>query len=66
MGKRDERYHLTGSVELDEGFFTVELQEEEKNKSLLKKRSDTSICRSYPIWGRRQLPRLSKSDWTRQ
>ena len=34
MGKRDERYRLTGSVELDEGFFTVELQEEEKNKSM--------------------------------
>ena len=34
MGKRDERYHLTGPVELDEGFFTVELQEEEKNKLL--------------------------------
>ena len=33
MGKRDERYCLIGSVELDEGFFTVELQEEEKNKS---------------------------------
>ena len=34
MGKRDERYRLTGSIELDEGFFTVELQEEEKNKPL--------------------------------
>ena len=34
MGKRDERYRLAGSVELDEGFFTVELQEEEKNKPL--------------------------------
>ena len=34
MGKRDERYCLIGSVELDEGFFTVELQEEEKNNSL--------------------------------
>ena len=27
MGKRDERYRLTASVEADEGFFTVELQE---------------------------------------
>ena len=39
MGKRDERYHLTGSVELDEGFFTVELEEEEKNKPLKRGRS---------------------------
>lgn len=30
MGKRDERYRLTGSVELDEGGFTVELQEEKR------------------------------------
>lgn len=34
MGKRDERYQLTGSVELDEGFFTMELPEEEKDKPL--------------------------------
>lgn len=95
MGKRDERYCLIGSVELDEGFFTVELQEEEKNKSLKRgrgsqwkakilvmiessdsttpplreeepiKRSDTSKCRLYQVWGRRQLPRLSKSNWSR-
>ena len=38
MGKRDERYRLTGSIELDEGFFTVELQEEEKNKPLKRNR----------------------------
>lgn len=29
MGKRDERYHLTGHMELDEAFFTVELPEGE-------------------------------------
>lgn len=34
MSKRDERYQLTGSVKLDEGFFTMELQEEEKDKPL--------------------------------
>lgn len=34
MGKRDERYHLTGHMELDEGFFTVELPEEEKYRLL--------------------------------
>lgn len=34
MGKRDERYQLTGQVELDEGFFSVELPEGEKGKPL--------------------------------
>ena len=34
IGKRDECYRLTGSVELDKDFFSVELQEEEKNKLL--------------------------------
>ena len=39
MGKRDERYRLSGSVELDESFFTVELQEKEKNKPWKRGRS---------------------------
>jgi transposase-like protein/Zn ribbon nucleic-acid-binding protein len=34
MGKRDERYQLTGVIELDEGFFTTSISEEEKNKPL--------------------------------
>lgn len=34
MGKRDARYQLTDQVELDEGFFTVERPEEEKEKPL--------------------------------
>jgi hypothetical protein len=34
MGKRDEGYQLTAQVELDEGFFSVELPEEEKGKPL--------------------------------
>ena len=45
MGKRDERYRLTGSVELDEGFFTVELQEEEKNKPLKRGRGSQRKAR---------------------
>ena len=32
MGKRDDRYTLCGSIELDEGFFSVEVPEEEKDK----------------------------------
>ena len=38
MGKRDERYHLTGPVELDEGFFTIEHPEDGKDEPLKKGR----------------------------
>ena len=34
MGKRDEQYELSGVIELDEGFFTTEITEEEKKKPL--------------------------------
>jgi transposase-like protein len=34
MGKRDEEYSLSGVLELDEGFFTTEIKESEKDKSL--------------------------------
>lgn len=34
MGKRDERYLLTDQVELDEGFFTIELPQDKRNEPL--------------------------------
>jgi len=34
MGKRDEQYQLSGIIELDEGFFTTEISEEEKKNPL--------------------------------
>ena len=34
MGKRDEQYQLSGIIELDEGFFTTEISEAEKQKPL--------------------------------
>lgn len=34
MGSRDSRYQLTEVVELDEGFFSTEIQDEEKEKAL--------------------------------
>lgn len=34
MGKRDDRYQLTAQVELDEGFFSIELPDTEKDKPL--------------------------------
>ena len=34
MGKRDEQYKLSGIIEIDEGFFTTEIDENEKKKPL--------------------------------
>lgn len=34
MGKRDDKYKLTGQIELDEGFFSTETKDEEKDKPL--------------------------------
>lgn len=34
MGNRDEHYSLFGEIELDEGFFTTEIDEDEKDKPL--------------------------------
>jgi hypothetical protein len=31
MGKRDGKYTLKGNVEIDEGFFSTEVKEEEKD-----------------------------------
>ena len=39
MGKRDGRYQLTAQVEPDEGFFSIELSDEEKSKPLKRGRS---------------------------
>jgi hypothetical protein len=34
MGKRDAGYQLSGVVELDEGFFSTEMDEDRKDKPL--------------------------------
>jgi len=34
MGKRDEQYELSGSIELDEGFFSTEIPDQDKGKPL--------------------------------
>jgi hypothetical protein len=34
MLKRDEQYQLSGSIEFDEGFFSTEIPEQEKDKPL--------------------------------
>lgn len=69
MEKGDERYRLTGSVELDEGFFTVELEEEEKNKPLKRDRGSqrkAKILVMVKVPVLRKLPReedpIKRSD----
>ena len=37
MGKRDDLYKLGGELELDDGFFTIELEEVDREKAPLKK-----------------------------
>lgn len=39
MEKRDEQYLLSGSIELNEGFFSAEIPDYEKNKLLKRVRS---------------------------
>lgn len=34
MGKRDEQYSLSGVIELDEGFFSTEAPDQDKDKPL--------------------------------
>jgi hypothetical protein len=34
MGKRDDQYTICGNIEFDEGFFTTEIEESEKDKPL--------------------------------
>ena len=38
MGKRDEQYTLSGLLKLDEGFFSTETDEDEKDKPLKRER----------------------------
>jgi DNA-directed RNA polymerase subunit RPC12/RpoP len=57
MGKRDELYRLSDVIELDEGFFSTELDEDEKNKPLKRGRGSQKktkvlvMVESKPIEG---------------
>lgn len=42
MGQRDAEYQLKGSIEMDEGYFTVERSESDKNKPLKRGRGSQS------------------------
>ena len=57
MGKRDEMYSLSGVIELDEGFFSTETSDEEKEKPLKRGRGSQKkskvlvMAESQPIDG---------------
>lgn len=58
MGKRDELYDLADTVELDEGFFTTEVDEEDKDKPLKRGRGSQRktkvvvMAESKPVEGK--------------
>ena len=58
MGKRDELYTLSGVVELDEGFFSTETDEDEKDKPLKRGRGSQRkskvlvMAESKPVEGK--------------
>jgi hypothetical protein len=45
MGKRDEQYSLTDVIELDEGFFSTEVEEDEKDKPLKRRHGSRKKCK---------------------
>lgn len=57
MGKRDEEYALSGVIELDEGFFSTEVEESEKDKPLKRGRGSQKkskvlvMAESKPVEG---------------
>lgn len=44
MGKRDGRYVLDGELEIDEGFFTVDVEDEDKGSPLKRGRGSQRKC----------------------
>lgn len=45
MGKRDDKYKLDGVIELDEGFFTVEVADDDKGEPLKRGRGSQRKCK---------------------
>jgi transposase-like protein len=58
MGKRDEQYSLSGVIELDEGFFSTETSDQDKDKSLKRGRGSQKkskvlvMAESQPVEGK--------------
>ena len=56
MGKRDDKYTLTGNIELDEGFFSTETPNEKSPKNL---RLVQAVKRKQKFWLLRKAPQKS-------
>jgi hypothetical protein len=67
MGKRDEQYTLSGILELDEGFFSTEQNEEDKQKPLKRGRGSQKkskvlvMAESTPVTEEKQNGKPSRS-----
>ena len=49
MGRRDDRYKIEGEAELDEGFFTIAMEEDQKQKPLKSGRGSQRKCKVLVI-----------------
>ena len=50
MGKRDDEYVLAGCIELDEGYFSTEMSQEEKDKPLKRGRGSQCLFNVFRIF----------------
>jgi len=56
MGKRDSKYKLSGEIELDEGFFSTEMAEEDKDKPLKRGRGSQKKTKVLVMTESRDMP----------
>lgn len=60
MGKRDSRYKLNGSIELDDAFFTISLEDEKKGEKLKRGRGSQRKAKVLVIAESQQLENIDK------
>jgi hypothetical protein len=60
MGKRDGKYTLKGNVEIDEGFFSTEVKEEEKDDAP-KRGAGSQSKTKVLVWGGKRVRRKSET-----
>lgn len=72
MGKRDELYSLSGVIELDEGFFSTEISDDEKQKPLKRGRGSQKkskvlvMAESIPVEDSTTKSRTLENDCNRR
>ena len=60
MGKRDSRYKLNGSIELDDAFLTISLEDEKKGEKLKRGRGSQRKAKVLVIAESQQLENIDK------